>query len=231
MTAGLFICDHVHPDYIDQYGDYSDMFRALFPEFDWVDYEVQKGIFPTHLDECDVYFATGSKHSVYEDISWIHQLKDWIAQIYHQQKYFVGFCFGHQLLGESLGGKVAKSPNGWCIGIHQFDVIDQPSWMVPKREVYNALMMCQDQLLVLPPDTRVLASNEMCPNAMVVVGKKMLGIQAHPEFSKEYDKLLIEMRRDKLGQALSAAGIESLNQELSTSELVQWIKNFLNPNF
>ncbi len=46
------------------------MFEKLFPEFDWVVYDVYNDHFPNDLNECDVYMATGSSHSVYEDIDW-----------------------------------------------------------------------------------------------------------------------------------------------------------------
>ena len=31
MKAGLFICDHVDAEFQPEFGDYSDMFRELFP--------------------------------------------------------------------------------------------------------------------------------------------------------------------------------------------------------
>ena len=125
MQVGLFICDHVKPQYRDQFGDYPDMFMRLFPGFDFKLYDVCSGQFPERLDECDLYMATGSSHSVYEDIDWIHQLKEVIREIYKQQKYFIGFCFGHQLMGEALGGKVEKSEKGWCVGVHEFKIQKQ----------------------------------------------------------------------------------------------------------
>lgn len=230
MKAGLLVCDHVKAEYQGQFGDYPEMFARLFPTFEWVLYDVYNGHFPQDLDDCDVYMATGSKHSVYEDLAWIVQLKQLIAQLYQQEKYFVGYCFGHQLIGASLGGKVGKSPNGWCVGVHQFEICVHEKWMVPDRKEVNLLMMCQDQILQLPHSAIVLAKSEMCPAAIIRVGKHFLGIQAHPEFSKEYDEMLMETRMNKMGDKVAERGIQSLGMSIHPDVLHQWIVQFLNPS-
>ncbi len=227
MTAGLFVCDHVKPEYQNEFGDYPAMFARLFPSYDWILYDVCNGQFPENLAECDVYMATGSHHSVYEELDWITQLKKVIVQLYEQRKYFVGFCFGHQLIGEALGGKVGKSLNGWCIGVHNFDIIDSPNWMTPSKNDFNILMMCQDQILELPPNTKVIASNKMCPNAMISVGNHFLGIQGHPEFTKAYNRLLMNARVERMGKELVIAGIESLAIEVDQQLIRDWVRSFL----
>jgi len=227
VKAGLFMCDHVMSGYQSEYGDYSDMFMNLFSEYDWVLYDVYNGEYPEDLNECDVYFITGSKHSVYEDIEWIKQLKELILELYNRKKFVIGFCFGHQLIGEALGGTVAKSPNGWNVGVHTFDVIQKEDWMNPLREDFNVLMMCQDQILELPENTKVLASSEMCPNAIIMIGKTFLGIQGHPEFSKEYDEMLMRTRMNGMGSHVAFAGIKSLDKEVHSELLKKWVMQFL----
>lgn len=227
MKAGLLVCDHVNVAYQAKFGDYTDMFVQLFPDFDWQFYDVTESEFPEDVDECEVYFATGSRHSVYEDIPWIEQLKTFVQQLYQHQKYFIGFCFGHQLLGAALGGQVAKSPQGWCVGVHHFSIKNTQNWMLPPSKAINLLMMCQDQILVLPPHTTLLAGSSSCPHAMIQVGATMLGIQAHPEFTKAYDHLLMETRVDRIGKEVVDAGIESLSLPLSTFLIQKWVLSFL----
>jgi len=228
MTAGLFVCDHVKDQYQDEFGDYPDMFARLFPELEWILYDVYNDEFPKDLNECDLYMATGSKHSVYDDIDWIHKLKGVIHQIEKQNKCFVGFCFGHQLLGEALGGKVEKSPNGWCVGVHTFAVGHKKEWMIPDQTEVNLLMMCQDQIIELPPNTEVLAGNDICPSGIIQIGNNVLGIQAHPEFTKDYDKMLMETRMNKMGDGVALEGIKSLSNSVDTEVIKSWINNFLN---
>ena len=227
MKAGLFVCDHVRQEDQAQFGDYPDMFADLFPEFEWVLYDAYNGQFPDNLDECDVYMATGSAHSVYEDIDWIHQLKKVIAELYEQQKIFVGFCFGHQLIGAALGGKVKKSPNGWCVGVHEFEIIKHESWMTPESDQVNLLMMCQDQIVDLPANTKVLGSAKICPNGIIQVGQTFLGIQGHPEYSAAYDQLLMENRVGRMGEEIVEAGIKSFEKPIHVEIVKEWMLQFI----
>lgn len=227
MKAGLFICDHVSLKYQAQFDDYPTMFADLFPDFEWVLYDVCNNHFPESLEECDLYIATGSKHSVYDDLPWVSKLKKVIVQLYQQQKYFIGVCFGHQLIGEALGGKVRKSSNGWCVGVHQFEIITHKNWMIPSAKTVNLLMMCQDQIVELPKDATVLAKSEWCPVAMLTVGETILGIQAHPEFSKAYNQVLMEDRVERMGQDVVSKGIESLKNEIQQDIIQRWILSYI----
>ena len=231
MKIGLLECDHVRDELKYIAGDYCQMFPALFlqvaPDWEFTFYDVCNGHFPESVDECDVYICTGSKNSVYDGEEWIDKLKNLVKTIYQSDKIFIGVCFGHQILGEVLGGKVQKSAVGWCVGVHSFEILQLENWMDPARSVFNLLMMCQDQVLQLPPDSTLLAQTSDCPNAMFRVGNKMFGIQAHPEFPKDYDKALMELRIERIGAAKVEFGIASL--ELPTQELViaEWIRKFV----
>lgn len=227
MKAGLLICDHVMEKYQDSYGDYPDMFARLFPELEWVYYDVVNGQFPEGLAACEVYFATGSRYSVYDDKHWIKRLLETIRLIEEEQKYFVGFCFGHQLLGEALGGKVQKAPTGWCVGVHEFEVYHSVSWMAPQQSQINLLMMCQDQMLTLPENAIVLAGNEKCPNGIIQIGERMLGIQAHPEFSKAYDQFLIRWRAEVMGEEVVKEALDSLEKDVHREVVREWVLRFL----
>lgn len=227
LAAGLFICDHVSPEMQKEFGDYPDMFADLFPEFEWKLYDVINGHFPKNINECEIYMATGSRHSVYENIDWINRTKELIREIYIQDKYFIGICFGHQLLGAAMGGEVEKSPNGWCVGVHEFNVSEKRKWMSPFFKKINLLMMCQDQVLELPKEAIRLAGNKLCPNGMIQVGEKMLGIQAHPEFSKRYDGYLMELRKEKIGGETVGSGMKSMSMEVDKEIIRNWILRFL----
>ena len=227
MIVGLFICDHVPGEYQVEFGDYPDMFARLFPGFKWKLYDVTNGHFPENLDGCEIYMATGSRHSVYENIDWINQMKKIIQELYSRDKYFIGFCFGHQLLGEAMGGKVEKSLFGWCVGLHEFTTKNRRDWMVPFQSRLSLLMMCQDQVVEVPENTTVLASAEKCPNGIIQVGEKMLGIQAHPEFTKSYDRFLMEKRVGRIGKGKVEAGIWSLEKTVDAKLIRDWVLAFL----
>ena len=231
LKIGLLECDHVREEFRSIAGDYRDMFPALFmplaPEWEFVFYDVTNGHFPASAAECDVYICTGSKSSVYDDEPWIHALKALVQQIYHQQKIFLGVCFGHQMLGEALGGKVQKSAVGWCVGIHEFTICEGLPFTVPPQERVNLLMMCQDQVQQLPPDGVVLASSADCPVAIFRVGERMLGVQAHPEFPVPYEEALMRSRVERIGAEKTARGLESLSQPLHSTLMATWMVEFV----
>lgn len=230
MKVGLLIFDQVKEAYIADSGTYPEMFQTLFPAYEFEFYEVFKGEFPESVADCEVYMTTGSSHSVYENLKWIQQAKAFIREIYETNRYFIGFCFGHQLMAEALGGKVGKAEGGWCVGIHEFEVVHIKHWMRPVKTEVNFLMMCQDQVLELPPNTIRLAGSKACPNAMLQVGERTLSIQAHPEYTRDYDKFLMESRAGRIGAERVAEGINSLDKNIDTALFRKWVTTFLESN-
>lgn len=203
------------------------MFETLFPEAEIIPFDVCKGRFPDSRDQCDAYMCTGSKFSVYDNVDWIIDLQAFVRDLYAREKLFVGVCFGHQMLGHALGGKVEKAPVGWCVGRHTFEVIQPKPWMTPFQQEYNLLMMCQDQIIELPPDSTVLASTADCPVGMVQVGPRMIGLQAHPEFPIEYEKALLLDRVERIGAKKVESALDSLALPFDTRVVAQWIGNFI----
>jgi GMP synthase-like glutamine amidotransferase len=222
MKIGLLECDHVRDELRHIAGDYRDMFPALFetvaPHWQWRFFDVVNGQFPESVQECDAYLCTGSRFSVYDKEPWIERLKDFVRVLYNAQKPFVGVCFGHQMLAEALGGKVAKAAAGWCVGVHSFEM--------PNTNL-NLLMMCQDQVMALPPQAKILAGTPQCPVVMFQVSDFMLGIQAHPEFSKDYEAALINLRIERIGSERAEAALESLALPIHGQDVAQLIFDFL----
>lgn len=227
MKIGLLECDHVAEPLRQIAGDYRDMFRVIFPGIELEIYDVCNGQFPASAAACEAYVCTGSRFSVYDPGAWIAELKSLVQGIYRGGQKFVGVCFGHQMLGEALGGKVEKAASGWNVGVHRFDILRQEAWMDPFQTPLQLLMSCQDQVIQLPENSTVLAAATNCPVGMFRVGEHMLGIQAHPEFPKEYARRLMEFRRDKIGPVKVAAALESLNQPVHSEVLAHWMTRFL----
>ena len=230
ITIGLLECDHVRPELRHIGGDYREMFPALFnkvsPRILFRFYDIINGAFPGNAAECDGYLCTGSSFSVYDDTDWIHGLADFVRLIHLQDIPYAGVCFGHQMLGYALGGKVRKAAAGWCVGVHELTMLSRESWMEPYQDKLGLLMMCQDQVIDLPESAVRLASAADCPNAMMMIGRSMLGIQAHPEFPPSYDRALMELRKERIGEEKVARGIESLGRQTDEVTAARWIVNF-----
>ncbi|WP_339815293.1 amidotransferase [uncultured Imperialibacter sp.] len=226
MKVALLVCDHVATQFAEKHGDYPFMFDQLLPELKLEPWFVCDGSFPPIADY-DAFVCTGSKASVYDNIAWIHQLKAFTKEIYDSGKKFVGVCFGHQMMGEALGGKVERADVGYLIGVHQFTIAEKPGWMKSAPDVFNILMLCQDQVVKLPPNSKVLASSPDCPVGMFTVGDTFLGIQGHPEFSKEYDREVFESRVERIGKEKVDRAVESLKVEPDREVLKKVIVSFL----
>ena len=223
MKIGLLACDHIQSNY----SDYPELFAKLLPQFDFDVFNVCEGVFPSSASDYEAWIITGSKYSVYDDIDWIKRLKCFVQDISLADKYCIGICFGHQMLGEAMGGKVMKAQQGWCVGIHEFDVVDRENWMNPYQPKVNLLMSCQDQITVLPPNSKVLLKTSLCPVGSIKIGEKMLGIQGHPEFSTDYIKFLMEDRINRIPENTLKVGINSLSKPVSNTEVAQWIAEFI----
>ena len=175
---------------ISEHGDYPDMFEDLMAGVDrsveFTRFYVQNKI-PESVD-CDGYLITGSRHSVYEDLSWIKELVNFIKHVLASRRKIIGVCFGHQLMAHYFGGLVEKSVKGWAVGVHKSNLVARQSWMdkADFREDVSLLSSHQDQVVRLPEEATLYATNEFCPIAGFVVGDQVLTIQGHPEFDKEY---------------------------------------------
>ena len=225
MRLGLLLCDHIAPAFQDIASGYPELFAAWLAGVEWEVYAVCDGQFPTDLDTCAAWVCTGSRASVYEDVPWIHRLSALVRRLHDEGRPYLGVCFGHQMLAAALGGRVSASPRGWCVGVHRFEVDPVMPWMQPPLPHLDLLMMCQDQVMALPPGSQVLARGEACPIGMFATGR-MLGIQAHPEFLPAYEAALLHSRRDRIGPAKVDAALATLERPLDVAPLARWVHHF-----
>ena len=229
MKIGLLECDHVGARLRHFAGDYRDMFATLFEKYSTGvslrPYDVINGGLPASIDECDGFVATGSRFSAYDDEAWIKELKEFVRRLAAANRRFVGICFGHQILAEALGGRVARSHLGWGIGVHEMNLVHSESWMKPPLESCSILYSHRDQVEELPENGVLLGSTPHCPVAMFRAGQTMLGVQGHPEFTAEYAEALVHGRADIIGRETMEAAV--FKSRVDDVPLTAWIVNFL----
>ncbi|WP_066961301.1 gamma-glutamyl-gamma-aminobutyrate hydrolase family protein [Microbulbifer sp. Q7] len=231
MKIGVLKTDDVRPQLVGEFGEYPGMFADLLkredPSLEFVTYEVQHGHYPEDIDEVDAYLITGSKTGVYDDQPWIAPLMAFVRELHAHRKPTLGICFGHQLIAHALGGETRKSEKGWGVGVHSYEVQETPSWMVEPQDSFSLLVSHQDQVIKPAPGTRVIASSDFCPYALLQVGEHMLTMQAHPEFTKPYSQGLMELRKEVFGEDMVEKGKESLTNDIHTSSVARWMLAFL----
>lgn len=231
LRIGLVQCGHVHPDLVPTLGDYPELFADLLAPHGIVltTFDVDHGQFPTDLTEFDGWVISGSANSAYEDLPWIHQTEDLLRELVVEQAPMVAVCFGHQLLAQALGGRVAKSPDGWGAGVHRYEFVDDlPIWMQPAPTMpVRIIASHQDQVVELPEGARILARTDHCPIAAYELGPSVFAIQPHPEFTAAISQGLVERRRDRIGADASDAALASLSQPLDQELVAAWMAGFL----
>ena len=117
-----------------------------------------------------------------------------MARAVQQGHAVLGICFGHQLLGQALGGLVEKNPRGREMGTVKFEIVaDDPIWDASHASTL-AHATHVDAVTVLPPGARVLASTALEPHAAVRFGERAWGVQFHPEFDEQVMTEYIETR-------------------------------------
>ena len=215
---------------IAQFGTYPDMFRQLLGEdaYAWRTYAVDEGELPATPGECDGYLITGASAGVYDPLPWIGPAMDFLRAA-KGRAALVGVCFGHQLMAQAFGGAVIKSPKGWGVGEHVYEVMAEAPWMGERPLRIRLPASHQDQVVEKPPGAEVFAASEFTPFAgLVWPGERAISMQPHPEFEPAYAKSLIEHRRgNPYPDEQADAAIASYSGADDRIRVGGWINNFL----
>ena len=208
-----------------QWGTYDGMIRAMLGrDRKYRGYDVQAGELPADPTECSAYVITGSPAGVYDDLPWIPPLLDFLRRVRGQAK-LVGICFGHQAMAKAFGGEVEKSPKGWGIGMHRYEIVDPPPGMIEPLALAIPAFH-QDQVVTLPPGSRVLAASKFTPFASIGYDDDTVSVQGHPEFSLAFSAALIEAQRDVYGP-LADPALLSLLQPEDGGRAADWLRHFI----
>lgn len=228
MRIGILEAGSPPPDLKDRFGGYDAMSSDLLGEdFACRAYKVREGDLPKSADECDGWLITGSAAGVYDPEPWIADLKGFV-QAAAGRAPMIGICFGHQLMAEAFGGRVVKSPKGWGIGLHRYDIARQADFMDSDAAVALPASH-QDQVVAVGDGAEVLGGSAFTPFGLLAYpGLRAVSIQPHPEFDPAYAAALVAGRRGtRFSAELADDALATLAGPNDRERVAGWLKRFL----
>jgi GMP synthase (glutamine-hydrolysing) len=147
--------------------------------------------------DADAFIITGSSSSVTERAPWMLRAEALVRDIAAAGTPLFGICFGHQLVGQALGGRVAKNPRGREIGTVAVSVVPHE----PRDPIlaglgaeFRANHTHMDSVVELPPGARLLAKTDLEPHAAFALGEAIKCVQFHPEIDGDAMRGYVEAR-------------------------------------
>nr|DAD45489.1 TPA_asm: hypothetical protein HUJ06_003719 [Nelumbo nucifera] len=228
-------------DYVKKvYGGYFNVFVKAFGEEGekWDLFRVVDGEFPA-MDELHKYHGfviSGSPHDAHGNDPWVLSLCVLLQTLFSMEKKVLGICFGHQVLCRALDGNIGRSHTGWDIGLRKVSLAEDkyPSTLVGGlKEVppFLSIIEChQDEVWEVPIGAEVIASSDKTGVEMFTLGKHIMGIQGHPEYTKDIlynliDRLVNNNCIEKKFAELTKSGLEMAEPDRKTWEKI--CRNFL----
>ena len=144
--------------------------------------------------------VTGSASSVTERAPWMLRVEEYLRMLVRERVLTFGICFGHQLLGQALGGSVARNPRGREIGTVDLEILASDPILDGVVAPLRANTTHVDTVDVLPPGATVLARTRLEPHAAVRFAETAWGVQFHPEIDAEVMRGYLTARREVLAE-------------------------------
>lgn len=229
----LVIAETGHPpaELPERWPSYPLMFETMFAEAgasletETVDVTTGQRVPPP--ENGAALLVTGSPAGAYESLGFIAPLEDSVRSWAAAHRPVIGICFGHQLIAQAFGASVRKSPHGWGVGVHTYEVVGDTPWHdTPPR--FACAVSHQDQVMSLPQGFRRVAGSPFCPNGVLMHDVlPILTFQMHPEFRHDYAAALLHLRRDRIPSERVAIGQASLRNTSDRADIALWIRNFV----
>jgi GMP synthase (glutamine-hydrolysing) len=181
-------------------GGFAELIRQAAPAFGtrpWLAHDVRELATLPDLFAAEAVIITGSALSVTDPLPWKEPVSAALRELVHAEVPVLGICFGHQLLGHALGGRVGSNPRGREMGTVPLSVLVDDE-VLGKRGSLLVNSTHVDSVVELPPGAAVLAETPQEPNAALRFGPSAWGVQFHPELDAEVMRDYFEARQATL---------------------------------
>lgn len=185
----------------DSAGDYLDWFGRVLG--DDVELRPHAALIEPRppLRGHDGIILTGSPRSLVEPEPWMHEARAFVLDAVRLGVPLLGVCFGHQLLGWALGGRVRVNPTGWEAGTLAVKLTDEgrgDPLFAGLPEKLHVNQSHRDELDTIGPGVRRLAYSPRSTIQAIAFADHVRGVQFHPEMNGAAIRHLISQRRDVL---------------------------------
>lgn len=142
------------------------------------------------LKEFDFLFVLGGAQDVWQtdEYPWLvaekEAIREWVLNL---ARPYIGICLGHQLLADSLGGKVGPSETSE-VGVHRVRFSDGPDSHHFAHGLTGEHWVMQwhhAEVKEAPLQARVLASSPRANVQAIAIDRHALGLQFHAEFTPQ----------------------------------------------
>lgn len=163
----------------------------------WDEVDVRSSAELPRPDDAAGFIITGSSSSVTERAPWMLRTEELIRRIHEADVPLFGICFGHQMIGQALGGEVIKNPRGREIGtveVRTLSLLPRDPILVGIADRFRANATHVDTVARLPPGAKRLAETDREPNAAFAASRTTKCVQFHPEIDGDAMRGYVEGR-------------------------------------
>jgi GMP synthase-like glutamine amidotransferase len=201
--------------------------QAARPDWEYRAWAARDGELPPDPLAADAWVLTGSVASVTQPEPWMELTAQAVRQRHAAGRALVGLCFGHQLIAQALGGRVARSAGGFRLGVADTALAVAEPWMDPPRDHLSLFAAHEDQVLQAPPGARILGGDAFCPVGAYAVAKHVLCTQYHPELSRPFMRDLLATFGQRFGPELVSRAAVQIEQDVDAEVFMQWVVRFI----
>lgn len=170
---------------IEHPGIFRDFFAADGIAWDAVELDGGGEIPP--FDGYDALWVMGGPMDVWEEEEhpWLIPEKRAIRDAVRGGLPFMGVCLGHQLLGEAMGGRVAKAaqPEVGILDVELTEAGREDQLLAGMTARFKVLQWHGAEVSVAPPGAVILARSPLCAVQAMRVGANAYGMQYHTELT------------------------------------------------